>query len=106
VCAVLRAGVVFALGMQVGIKQAALRVLPRVMAALPLDVRLMLQPPCHNLAEGKLAKKGIPLNERGCPWDVSLGARFLSYAALAWAVSTAPAVFRAIEAFVHSSGSA
>eukprot|EP00884_Botryococcus_braunii_P002937 jgi/Botrbrau1/12644/Bobra.67_1s0010.1 len=89
-------GLVFALCMQLGTKYVAFHVLQRFFAAMPLELRLMLQPPCHNFVDNKLAQKGIPHNERGHPWDVSLGARFLSYAALAWAVSTAPACFQVI----------
>lgn len=91
------AGVAFALGMQVGTKHLGLLLLRRVLPHIPLEVRQVWQPPCHNLTESKLEPEGIALNEKGCPWDVSLGARFLSYAALAWAVSTAPVVFRYVQ---------
>lgn len=86
--------------MQLGTKYVAFNILQHFFAIMPLELRLMLQPPCHNLVDNKLAQNGIPHNERGHPWDVSLGARFLSYAALAWAVATAPACFRAIQGFV------
>lgn len=96
------AGVAFALGMQVGTKHLGLLLLRRLFAAVPLEVRQVWQPPCHDLSDRKLASDGIPLNEKGCPWDVSLGARFLSYAALAWAVSTAPVVFRHVASSAQS----
>jgi hypothetical protein len=93
------AGTFLAIGAQLSVKYASFRVLEQLFAWVPLEVRRMWQPPVHSLVDDKLARAGIPVNDRGQPWDVSLGARFLSYTALAWAVATAPAAFRAVAGF-------
>jgi membrane-associated phospholipid phosphatase len=86
-------------------KAAILALLPLAYAAVPLGLRRLWQPPLHSLARpppagvggGRRGQQhnsasasrweGIPLNARGLPWDVAITARFLSYAALGWAVS-------------------
>ena len=69
-------------------KAGVLLALPPLYRAVPLGVRRLWQPPLHSLtADAKYARLGIPLDAAGRPWDVSVTARFFSYAALGWAVS-------------------
>lgn len=84
-------------------KAAARRGVPAAYRAVPLRLRRLWQPPLHSLRKDRLwAALRIPVDAGGRPWDVSITTRFLSYAALGWAVSDgAFVVMRVAEGWVR-----
>lgn len=73
-------------------KQIIIVLLPRVYKVVPVNLRRLWQPPLHSLKPER--HKGIPVDEAGQPWDVSVTARFISYASIGYTVAgLAPAAY-------------
>ena len=65
-----------------------LKLLPLVYWVIPLPIRRLWQPPLHSLAKVHPRKyAGMPLDEKGTPWDVQITARFLSYSSIGLSVT-------------------
>ncbi|DBA69260.1 TPA: hypothetical protein ACH3X2_013000 [Trebouxia sp. C0005] len=74
-------------------KQVVVIFLPLVYKLVPVDLRKLWQPPLHSLKPPK--HEGIPVDENGQSWDVSVTARFISYASIGWTVvDLAPLMFQ------------
>ena len=74
-------------------KQVVVSVLPWVYKLVPVNLRRLWQPPLHSLQPPK--HEGIPVDENGQPWDVSVTARFISYASIGYTVAgIAPMAYR------------
>lgn len=74
-------------------KQVIVTVLPWVYKIVPIGLRKLWQPPLHSLKPPTY--EGIPVDESGQPWDVSVTARFISYASIGYTVAgIAPMVYR------------
>ena len=82
-------------------KQVIVTLLPLVYRIVPINLRKLWQPPLHSL---KLAEyDGIPVDEEGRPWDVSVTARFISYASIGWTVvDLSPVAFRLLSLSIPS----
>lgn len=69
-------------------KAVLLKLLPLVYWVIPLPIRRLWQPPLHSLAKVHPRKyAGMPLDEKGIPWDVQITARFLSYSSIGLSVT-------------------
>ena len=69
-------------------KALLLKLLPLVYWVIPLPIRRLWQPPLHSLAkEHPKQYAGMPLDEKGIPWDVQITARFLSYSSIGLSVT-------------------
>ncbi|DBA89119.1 TPA: hypothetical protein ACH3X1_016289 [Trebouxia sp. C0004] len=76
-------------------KQVVVTFLPLVYKMVPVDLRKLWQPPLHSLKPPK--HEGIPVDEDGQSWDVSVTARFISYASIGWTVvDLAPFMFQVL----------
>lgn len=70
--------------------------LPLVYLVVPVNLRKLWQPPLHTLKPPTY--EGIPVDEKGQPWDVSVTARFISYASIGWTVvDLAPFAFHLLD---------
>ena len=79
-------------------KRLVLALVPLPYRACPLRLRRLWQPPVPSLKrnEKRMERLGIPVDSSGRPWDEILTAKFVSYAALGWAVAwVAPVGFAA-----------
>ena len=65
-------------------KQVVVKLLPLVYRVVPIRLRRLWQPPLHSLKSPQ--HEGIPVDENGHPWDISVTARFISYASIGWTV--------------------
>lgn len=73
-------------------KQVVVSMLPMVYKVVPVNLRRLWQPPLHSLKPP--THEGIPVDEHGQPWDVSVTARFISYASIGYTVAgLAPMVY-------------
>ena len=89
------AGFVLVVVMKPLSKQLVVTVLPLVYKVVPVDLRKLWQPPLHSLKPPK--HEGIPVDESGQSWDVSVTARFISYASIGWTVvDFAPFMFQVL----------
>lgn len=94
-------GFVLVVAMKALSKQVIVTLLPLVYRIVPINLRKLWQPPLHSL---KLAEyDGIPVDEEGRPWDVSVTARFISYASIGWTVvDLSPVAFRLLSLSIPS----
>ena len=89
------AGFVLVIVMKPLSKQVVVTFLPLVYKMVPVDLRKLWQPPLHSLKPPK--HEGIPVDENGQSWDVSVTARFISYASIGWTVvDLAPFMFEVL----------
>lgn len=89
------AGFVLVIVMKPLSKQVVVTFLPLVYKMVPVDLRKLWQPPLHSLKPPK--HEGIPVDENGQSWDVSVTARFISYASIGWTVvDLAPFMFQVL----------
>lgn len=97
-CARLIAGLAAVAAVKVASKQVVATVVPLPYCAVPLRLRRVWQPPMHSLSErARAARTGIPVDQKGAPWDEIMTTKFVSYAALGWAVAeAAPRCFAAV----------
>ena len=89
------AGFVLVIVMKPLSKQVVVTFLPLMYKLVPVDLRKLWQPPLHSLKPPK--HEGIPVDENGQSWDVSVTARFISYASIGWTVvDLAPVMFQVL----------
>ena len=97
-CARLVAGLTAVAAVKAASKQVVAAVVLLPYRAVPLRLRRVWQPPMHSLSQrARAARTGIPVDEKGAPWDEIMTTKFVSYAALGWAVAeAAPRCFAAV----------